>query len=51
MVILMSHELDMSTGQPAVFVTGEPAWHKLGTVVSNALTSAQAIELARLVRL
>ena len=48
MVILMSHELDMSTGQPAVFVTGEPAWHKLGTVVSNALTSAQAIELARL---
>ncbi len=48
MVILMSHELDMSTGQPAVFVTGEPAWHKLGTVVANALTSAQAIELARL---
>jgi hypothetical protein len=38
----------MSTGQPAVFVTGEPAWHKLGTVVANALTSAQAIELARL---
>ena len=48
MVILMSHELDITTGQPAVFVTGEPAWHKLGTVVANAVTSAQAIELARL---
>ncbi len=42
------HELDMTTGQAAVFVTGEPAWHKLGTVVANALTSAQAIEMARL---
>ena len=44
----MSHELDISTGQPAVFVTGTPAWHKLGQVVANAVTSAQAIELARL---
>ena len=44
----MSHELDISTGQPAVFVTGEPAWHKLGTLVANALTSAEAIEMARL---
>ncbi len=44
----MSHELDISTGQAAVFVTGEPAWHKLGMVVANAVTSAQAIELARL---
>lgn len=42
----MSHELDISTGQPAVFVTGAPAWHKLGKVVANAITSAQAIELA-----
>ena len=44
----MSHELDISTGQPAVFVTGKPAWHRLGTVVANALTSSGAIELARL---
>ena len=42
------HELDMTTGQPAVFVTGTPAWHKLGQVVANAVTSTDAIELARL---
>ena len=29
-------------------MTGTPAWHKLGQVVANAVTSAQAIELARL---
>jgi phage/plasmid-like protein (TIGR03299 family) len=42
----MSHELDMTTGQAAVFVAGTPAWHKLGRVVTHAVTSAQAIELA-----
>ena len=45
----MSHEIDISVnGEAAVFVTGTPAWHKLGQVVANAVTSAQAIELARL---
>jgi phage/plasmid-like protein (TIGR03299 family) len=44
----MAHEIDTTTGQAAVFVTGEPAWHKLGKVVSQAQTSAQAIGLAGL---
>ncbi len=44
----MAHEIDATTGQTAVFVTGEAAWHKLGTVVSTAQTSAEAIKLAHL---
>lgn len=44
----MSHELDMSTGEPAVFVAGEPAWHKLGRVIEKATTSSEAIRLAGL---
>lgn len=44
----MAHEIDTTTGRAAVFVTGEPAWHKLGTVVSEAQTSAEAIGLAGL---
>jgi phage/plasmid-like protein (TIGR03299 family) len=42
----MSHEIDTSTGQAAVFVTREPAWHRLGTVVQEAQTSDEAIRLA-----
>jgi phage/plasmid-like protein (TIGR03299 family) len=42
------HEIDESTGRPAVFVTGEPAWHGLGAVVAEAQTSAEAITLAGL---
>ena len=44
----MSHEIDMTTGKAAVFVTGQPAWHRLGTVVETAQTSAEAIKLAGL---
>jgi len=44
----MAHEIDQTTGKAAVFVTGEPAWHHLGTVVSQAQTSEQAIKLAGL---
>jgi phage/plasmid-like protein (TIGR03299 family) len=44
----MAHEIDQTTGRAAVFVTGEPAWHGLGTVVSEAQTSAEAITLAGL---
>jgi phage/plasmid-like protein (TIGR03299 family) len=44
----MAHEIDQSTGRAAVFVTGQPAWHGLGTVVSEAQTSAEAIGLAGL---
>jgi phage/plasmid-like protein (TIGR03299 family) len=44
----MAHELDQTTGRAACFVAGEPAWHRLGTVVSEAQTSAEAIRLAAL---
>jgi len=44
----MPHEIDSTTGRPAVFVTGEPAWHKLGKVIQSAATSAEAIQLAGL---
>ena len=44
----MAHEIDMTTGSAAVFVTGEPAWHRLGTVIQEATTSAEAIGLAGL---
>src|SRR5262249_6104730 len=37
-----------STGAAAVFVTGTPAWHKLGKVIEAAATSAEAIRLAGL---
>ncbi|MCL2641729.1 MAG: DUF932 domain-containing protein, partial [Phycisphaerales bacterium] len=44
----MSHEIDTSTGQAAVFVTGTPAWHRLGRTIEQAATSADAINLAGL---
>jgi phage/plasmid-like protein (TIGR03299 family) len=44
----MAHEIDTTTGAAAVFVTGQPAWHRLGTVVAEAQTSREAIKLARL---
>ncbi len=42
----MAHAIDQTTGRAAVFVTGEPAWHRLGVVIENATTSAEAIEFA-----
>lgn len=42
------HEIDQTTGKAAIFVTGQPAWHKLGTMVSEAQNSEQAIKLAGL---
>jgi phage/plasmid-like protein (TIGR03299 family) len=44
----MAHEIDQTTGRAAVFVTGEPAWHKLGTVIEQAASSVEAIGLAGL---
>jgi phage/plasmid-like protein (TIGR03299 family) len=44
----VAHEIDQTTGRAAVFVTGEPAWHRLGTVIELATTSAEAIGLAGL---
>jgi len=34
----MAHAIDQTTGRAAVFVTGEPAWHRLGTVIEQATT-------------
>jgi hypothetical protein len=39
---VMAHEIDQTTGRAAVFVTGEPAWHRLGTVIEQATSSAEA---------
>jgi phage/plasmid-like protein (TIGR03299 family) len=44
----MAHAIDQTTGKAAIFVTGEPAWHKLGVVISKAAKSAEAIKLAGL---
>lgn len=44
----MAHLIDTTTGKAACFVTGKPAWHRLGTVVTSAQTSADAINLAGL---
>ena len=44
----MAHAIDDTTGQAAVFVTGEPAWHKLGRTIEKAASSAEAIGLAGL---
>ena len=44
----MAHEIDVSTGQAAVFVVGEPPWHGLGANIQEAQTSQQAITLAHL---
>jgi hypothetical protein len=38
----VAHEIDQTTGRAAVFVMGEPAWHRLGTVIEQATTSAEA---------
>jgi phage/plasmid-like protein (TIGR03299 family) len=42
----MAHEIDESTGRAACMVVGTPAWHRLGTVVSEAQKSSEAIVLA-----
>jgi phage/plasmid-like protein (TIGR03299 family) len=44
----MAHEIDTTTGTAAVFVTGTPAWHRLGRVIAEAATSVEAIRLAGL---
>jgi phage/plasmid-like protein (TIGR03299 family) len=44
----MPHEIDTTTGQAAVFTTGQPPWHGLGVTIDHAATSARAIGLAGL---
>jgi phage/plasmid-like protein (TIGR03299 family) len=42
----LAHLIDQTTGQAAVFVVGEPAWHGLGKVLEAAVTAREAIKLA-----
>src|SRR5947208_3535904 len=44
----MAHEIDVTTGKPAVFTVGTPPWHRLGVTVADAKTSEEAIRLAAL---
>jgi phage/plasmid-like protein (TIGR03299 family) len=44
----MAHEIDMTTGEAAIFAVGQPPWHGLGTVIEKAANSRDAIRLARL---
>lgn len=44
----MSHELNFLNGRASMFSVREIPWHGLGTIVSNQLTSKEAIEAAQL---
>src|SRR5256885_267063 len=44
----MPHEINQRDGRASVFVTGEPAWHGLGTVLANPATAEEAIQEAGL---
>lgn len=45
----MAHELEMNQdGTARMFSVGETPWHKLGTIVTEAPTAAEAIKLAGL---
>lgn len=44
----MAHAIDFSTGSAAIALAGQSAWHRLGTVVEDAMTSEDAFRLARL---
>ena len=37
----MAHAIDQTTGKPAVFVTGKPAWHGLGKVIDKAVVEVR----------
>lgn len=44
----MAHEITENNGIHEAFYAGKPPWHKLGTVVEEAQTSAEALKLAHL---
>jgi|SRR5579863_252642 len=44
----MSHEIDQTTGKPAMAFFGAKPWHGLGTEVQQAMTSLEAITLGGL---
>jgi len=43
----MSHELEIRDGLASFVSYREPAWHRLGHVVTEAMTSAEALALSR----
>jgi len=44
----MAHELEVIDGKASFFAARESAWHQLGTIVSEAQTTQQALKLAGL---
>jgi len=44
----MPHNLSERDGNAAVMVVGEPAWHRLGTVLDGPATAEEAIQAAQL---
>jgi phage/plasmid-like protein (TIGR03299 family) len=44
----MAHNISQRNGQAAVMVVGEPAWHRLGTVLDKPATAQEAIKAAHL---
>jgi phage/plasmid-like protein (TIGR03299 family) len=44
----MPHNISQREGKAAVMVVGQPAWHRLGTVLDKPATAAQAIKAAHL---
>lgn len=44
----MAHNLEIKNGTASFFTVKEPAWHNLGTVVTEAQTQEEALKLARL---
>lgn len=44
----MAHNINQRNGEAAAMVVGEPAWHRLGTVLDRPATAEEAIKAARL---
>jgi phage/plasmid-like protein (TIGR03299 family) len=44
----MPENISQRDGQAAVMVVGEPAWHRLGTILSKPATAKEAIQSAHL---
>lgn len=44
----MPHNISERDGNAAVMVVGEPAWHRLGTVLDKPATAEEAIQAAHL---
>jgi phage/plasmid-like protein (TIGR03299 family) len=44
----MPHNISQQNGEAEIMVVGEPAWHRLGTVLNKPATAEQAIQAAHL---